>query len=129
MQVLFAEQVKMRAAMQEKEPAQSGINSEHDVNQISASMDIKTLKTELDNVKSKMVELQNDYFELQEEYKKLSTTDKSKNPSSWGINWRKIKNSFHVKHGGCETRDGQDIPTSPSRTRRRSAPRRRLSMS
>ncbi|CAJ2677057.1 unnamed protein product [Trifolium pratense] len=128
-QVLFAEQVKMRAAMQEKEPAQSGINSEHDVNQISASMDIKTLKTELENVKSNMVELQNDYFELQEEYKKLSNNDKSKNPSSWGLNWRKIKNSFHVKHAGCETRDGQDIPTSPNHTRRRSAPRRRLSTS
>jgi hypothetical protein len=97
--------------------------------QIKTKTTSKTLKTELDNVKSKMVELQNDYFELQEEYKKLSNNDKSKNPSSWGLNWRKIKNSFHVKQAGCETRDVQDIPTSPSRTRRRSAPRRRLSMS
>ncbi|GAU19103.1 hypothetical protein TSUD_79250 [Trifolium subterraneum] len=129
-QVLFAEQVKMRAAMQEKEPAHSGINSEQDVNQTSASMDIKTLKTELENVKSKMVGLQNDYFELQEEYKKLSSNDKPRNhSSSWGLNWRKIKNSFHVRTTGGETRDEQEIPTSPNHTRRRSAPKRRLSVS
>ncbi|XP_058758871.1 BTB/POZ domain-containing protein DOT3-like [Vicia villosa] len=128
-QVLFAEQVKMRAAMQEKEPAQSGINSEHEVNQTSATIDIKTLKAELENVKSKMVELQNDYFDLQEEYKKLSNKEKPKNSLSLGLNWRKIKNSFHVKPAGGETRDGQDTPASPNRSRRRSAPRRRVSTS
>ncbi|XP_004504074.1 BTB/POZ domain-containing protein DOT3 isoform X2 [Cicer arietinum] len=129
-QVLFAEQVKMRAAMQEKEPAQSGINSEHDANQTSATMDVKTLKEELDDVKSKMVELHSDYFELQQEYKKLSSNNnKSKNTSVWGLNWRKIKNSFHVKPAGNETRDGQDIPMSPDSTRRRSTTRRRVSMS
>lgn len=128
-QVLFVEQVKMRAAMQEKEPAQSGINSQQDVNQTSETIDIKTLKAELENVKSNMVELQNDYFELQEEYKKLTSNDKPKNLSGWSLNWRKIKKSFHVKPTGGETRDGQDMPTSPNHTRRRSAPRRRLSVS
>ena len=70
MQVLFSEQVKMRAAMHEKEPAQIGIQSEQEENQTSATMDIKALKAELENVKSQMVELQNDYCELQQEYKK-----------------------------------------------------------
>ncbi|KAE9602841.1 hypothetical protein Lalb_Chr12g0203841 [Lupinus albus] len=56
MKVLFSEHVKMRAAMQEKESAQSGTAE----------------REELENVKSDMVELQNDYFELQREYEKLS---------------------------------------------------------
>lgn len=127
MQVLFSEQVKMRTAMQEKEPAQSGINSEQDGNQISATMDIKTLKVELENVKSKMVELQNDYVELQQEYEKIN--NKQKNPSGWGLNWRKIKKSFHVKPTGDETRDGEDMPKSPKPTRHKGTPRRRLSAS
>lgn len=119
----------MRATMQEKEPAQSGIISEQEGNQTSATIDIKTLKAELENVKSKMVELQNDYFELQEEYKKLSNKEKPKNPLGLGINWRKIKNSFHVRPGGGETRDGRDTPASPHPSRRRSAPGRRVSAS
>lgn len=127
MQVLFSEQVKMRAAMQEKELAQSGINSEQEGNQTSATIDIKTLKTELESVKSKMVELQNDYFELQQDYEKLS--NKPKNPLGWGLNWRKIKSSFHVKPAGDETRDGQGIPKSPNPTQRKGTPRRRLFVS
>ena len=51
--------------MHEKEPAQIGIQSEQEENQTSATMDIKALKAELENVKSQMVELQNDYCELQ----------------------------------------------------------------
>ncbi|KAK7358982.1 hypothetical protein VNO77_00925 [Canavalia gladiata] len=113
-QVLFSEQIKMRAAMQEKEPAQSGIQSEQEGNQTSATMDIKTLRAELENVKSKMVELQNDYFELQHEYEKLS--NKPKNSSGWVLNWRKIKNSFHTKPAGVETEDRQDTPKSPNTT-------------
>ncbi|XP_061343678.1 BTB/POZ domain-containing protein DOT3 isoform X3 [Gastrolobium bilobum] len=126
-QVLFSEQVKMRAAMQEKEPAQNGINSEHDGNQISAALDIKSLKAELENVKSKMVELQSDYFELQQEYEKLS--NKPKNLSGWSLNWRKIKKSFHTKTAGDETENGQDIPKSSNPVRHKGTPRRRVSMS
>ncbi|KAK7318610.1 hypothetical protein RJT34_03313 [Clitoria ternatea] len=121
-QVLFSEQVKMRTAMQEKEPAQSGIQSEQEGNGTSASMDIKTLKAELENVKSKMVELQSDYFELQQEYEKLSK--KPKNSLGWTLNWRKIKNSFHTKPAGLEIGNKQDIPKSPNHTQRRGTPRR-----
>ncbi|KAK7247420.1 hypothetical protein RIF29_42303 [Crotalaria pallida] len=127
-QVLFSEQVKMRVAMQDKEPAQSGINYEQEGNETSASMDIKTLKAELENVKSNMVELQNDYFELQREYEKLS--NKPKNSSSgWSLNWRKIKNSFHAKPAGDEIGDGPDTQKSPKPIRHRGTPRTRLSMS
>ena len=113
--------------MQEKEPAQSGINSEQEENQTSATMDIKTLKAELENVKSKMTELHRDYFELQREYEKLS--NKPKNYSGWSLNWRKIKNSFHAKAVGDETGDGQDIPNSPNPIQRKGSHRRRISMS
>ncbi|XP_027365621.1 BTB/POZ domain-containing protein DOT3 isoform X1 [Abrus precatorius] len=126
-QVLFSEQIKMRAAMQEKEPAQSGIQSEQEGNQTSATMDIKALKAELESVKSKMVELQNDYFELQQEYEKLS--NKPKNSSGWTLNWRKIKNSLHIKPTGVDIGDRKDSPKSPNTTLRRGTPRRRLSMS
>ncbi|XP_020233281.1 BTB/POZ domain-containing protein DOT3 isoform X1 [Cajanus cajan] len=126
-QVLFSEQVKMRTAMQEKEPAQSGSQSEQEGNQTSATLDIKTLKTELENVKSKMVELQNDYFELQQEYEKLS--NKPKNSSGWTLHWRKIKNSLHTKPAGIEIGERQDMPKSPNRILRIINPRRRLSMS
>ncbi|RYR17546.1 hypothetical protein Ahy_B03g062259 isoform B [Arachis hypogaea] len=125
-QVLFSEQVKMRAAMQEKEQEQSGINSEQDENQTSASMDIKTLKSELEHVKSKMIELQKDYFELQREYEKLN---KPKNSTGWSLNWRKIKNSFHVKPAGDEIGDEQDVPKSPEPVQQKGTPRRRTSMS
>ncbi|ESW31651.1 hypothetical protein PHAVU_002G256200 [Phaseolus vulgaris] len=126
-QVLFSEQVKMRTAMQEKEPAQSGIQSEQEGNQTSATMDIKALKAELENVKSKMVDLQNDYFELQQEYEKLSS--KPKNSTGWTLHWRKIKNSLHTKPAGVEIGDRQDIPKSPNNILRILNPRRRLSMS
>ncbi|KAG5015613.1 hypothetical protein AAZX31_08G134100 [Glycine max] len=126
-QVLFSEQVKMRAAMHEKEPAQIGIQSEQEENQTSATMDIKALKAELENVKSQMVELQNDYCELQQEYEKLS--NKPKNSSGWSLNWRKIKNSLHTKPAGVEIGDRQDAPKSPNTILRRLNPRRRLSMS
>ncbi|XP_027918604.1 BTB/POZ domain-containing protein DOT3 isoform X2 [Vigna unguiculata] len=126
-QVLFSEQVKMRTAMQEKEPAQRGIQSEQEGNQTSASMDIKALKAELENVKSKMVDLQNDYFELQQEYEKLS--NKPKNSSGWILHWRKIKNSLHTKPAGVEIGDRQDTPKSPNTVIRILNPRRRSSMS
>ncbi|KAH1134987.1 hypothetical protein GLYMA_05G178500v4 [Glycine max] len=126
-QILFSEQVKMRAAMHEKEPAQIGIQSEQEGNHTSATMDIKALKAELENVKSQMVELQNDYCELQQEYEKLS--NKPKNSSGWSLNWRKIKNSLHTKPAGVEIGDRQDAPKSPNTILRRLNPRRRLSMS
>lgn len=127
MQVLFSEQVKIRAAMQDKEPAQSGINNEQDGIQTSANMEIKTLKAELENVKSNMVELQNDYFELQREYEKLNK--QPKNSLGWSLNWRKIKNSFHTKPAGDENGDGQDMLNTQNPIRRKGTPRTRLSMS
>ncbi|ESR41434.1 BTB/POZ domain-containing protein DOT3 [Citrus sinensis] len=100
-QVLFSEQVKMRTAMQEKEPALQCDNSEQDDTQPSTSIEIKNLREELENVKTRMAALQKDYSELQREYEKLS--NKHKIVSSWSLGWRKIKNSFHSKADADET--------------------------
>ncbi|XP_041004775.1 BTB/POZ domain-containing protein DOT3 isoform X1 [Juglans microcarpa x Juglans regia] len=117
-QVLFSEQVKMRAAMVEKEPAPSGNITEQEGNQSSTDTEIKTLKAELEIVKMTMAELQSDYSDLQREYEKRS--HKQKRVSGWSSSWRKIKNSFQAKVDGDETRDEQLRPK---------AFRRRLSLS
>lgn len=106
MQVLFSEQVKLRAAMQGKEPAASGDNSEQEVSQTSTKTEIVTLKSELENVKAKMAELQRDYSELQREYRKLN--NKQRDISVWSLSWKKIRRSalFHRKVDGAENGDG-----------------------
>ncbi|XP_048335042.2 BTB/POZ domain-containing protein DOT3 isoform X3 [Ziziphus jujuba] len=112
-QVLFSEQVKMRAAMQEKEAAPSGNNSEQEGNHSSTDMEIKTLKAELESVKMKMIELQNDYVELLQDYEKLS--NKNKHTSGWSIGWRRIKKSFHTKPDKDETGGEEQQRSNPSR--------------
>ncbi|GMI67948.1 DEFECTIVELY ORGANIZED TRIBUTARIES 3 [Hibiscus trionum] len=104
-QVLFSEQAKMRMAMQGKEPMTVGDNSEQDEPRPSTNTEIKNLRSELENVKTKMTELQNDYSELQQEYEKI--TSKHKNASGWVLNWRKIKNSFHIMAESDDNGDGQ----------------------
>lgn len=128
MQVLFSEQVKMRAVMQgkEQEREQSGNNSEKEGNQSSTEIEIKNLRAELENVNAKMAELQKDYTELQQEYEKL-LNNKQRNGSTWSSGWRKIRNPFHAKQAGDETGDGENRP-SPAR-RCKASFRRRLSMS
>ncbi|KAE7998083.1 hypothetical protein FH972_002661 [Carpinus fangiana] len=106
-QVLFSEQVKMREAMQEKEPAPSENISEQEGNQSSTVTEIKNLKAELEVVKTKMAELQSDYSDLQQEYEKRN---KPKNVSGWSFTWRKIKNSLHARVEGDETGDAQQRP-------------------
>ncbi|KAM5577248.1 BTB/POZ domain-containing protein DOT3 [Rosa sericea] len=123
-QVLFSEQVKMRTAMQEKESAPTGNNSEQEGNRSSTDAEIKNLKAELENVKIRMAELQRDYSELQQEYEKMN--NKQKIVSSWSSGWRKIKKSFHTKSEANETGEGQQRPNSIGG---RISSRQRLSMS
>ncbi|XP_021300961.1 BTB/POZ domain-containing protein DOT3 [Herrania umbratica] len=104
-QVLFSEQAKMRMAMQGKETLAREDNSEQEEHRQSTNTEIKNLKSELENVKTKMTELQNDYSDLQQEYEKIC--NKHKNASGWSLNWRKIKNSFHVKAENDDNGDGQ----------------------
>ncbi|KAK6923400.1 BTB/POZ domain [Dillenia turbinata] len=124
-QVLFAEQVKMRAALQAKESS-GGANSEQKGAWSSTEKEIKALKEELEKVKMEMAELQRDYSELQQEYEKISNTRRP--VSSWSSRWRKIKNSsfFHDKMDGEELRD---IQSTPNQVGCRVAGRRRQSIS
>lgn len=112
-QVIFSEQVKMRMAMQGKEPIQRGDNSKQEENPISTNREITTLKEELENVKMQMSQLQNDYFELQKEYENIS--NKKKTTSGWTSGWRRIKHSFHVKREGDEAVDEHERPNAPGR--------------
>ncbi|GLT43955.1 hypothetical protein SLA2020_178760 [Shorea laevis] len=124
-QVLFSEQVKMRMAMQGKEPIQRVDNYEQEENQSPTNIEIKTLKEELENVKTKMAELQDDYSELQKEYEKISKKQRNSSGAGWTLGWRKIKNSFHTKGEGDETGDGHQRPNARSSRisfRRRSSP-------
>ncbi|XVF61629.1 hypothetical protein PTKIN_Ptkin08bG0145800 [Pterospermum kingtungense] len=105
-QVLFSEQAKMRMEMQGNEPSTRGDNSEQEEHRPSTNTEIKNLKSELENIKTKMSELQNDYSHLQQEYDKICSKDK--NALSWSLNWRKIKNSFHVKEENDDIEDGQN---------------------
>ena len=94
--------------MQGEEPLTRGDNSEQEEHRPSTNTEIKNLKSELENVKTMMAELQNDYSDLQQEYEKISS--KHKSPLDWNLNWRKIKNSFHVKAESDENGDGQQRP-------------------
>ncbi|CAN1813717.1 BTB/POZ domain-containing protein DOT3 [Linum perenne] len=113
-QVLFSEQVKLRAAMQRKDPAESGNISEQEVHQTETKSEIMTLKAELENVKTRMAELQKDYLELQQEYAKLN--NKHKHTLAWG--WKRIRTSslFHRKVAvdGVETVEGRQRSHSTS---------------
>ncbi|CAN0862068.1 BTB/POZ domain-containing protein DOT3 [Linum grandiflorum] len=111
-QVLFTEQVKLRAAMQRKDSGGSGNISEQEVHQTETKSEIMTLKAELENVKTRMAELQKDYLELQHEYAKLN--NKHKNTLAWG--WKKIRTSslFHRKVDEVEIDEGRQRSNSIS---------------
>ncbi|XP_051140780.1 BTB/POZ domain-containing protein DOT3 isoform X2 [Andrographis paniculata] len=121
-QVLFSEQMKMRAAIQGRGETQT-IDS---LDQESTNKEVKALKIELDRVKMQMAELQRDYSELQQEYHKQNI--KQSNLSGWAFGWRKIRKSalFNVKVDGEEDTDGSHSrPTQ----RNRGSFRRRQSIS
>ncbi|GFY80254.1 phototropic-responsive NPH3 family protein [Actinidia rufa] len=124
MQVLLSEQIKMRAAMQGKEQAASGNNSDQEESWTSKE-EIKILKDELLKVKVEVQGLQKDYTELQRIYGNVN--NKRRSLSGWTLGWRKIKNSgfFNRKTEGDETRVEQQRSTSSGL---RVSLRRRLSM-
>jgi hypothetical protein len=126
MQVLFCEQIKIRAAMQGKEAVASGNSSEQEITQTSTKTEITTLRAELENVKTQMTELQRDYFELQHEYGKKN--NKHMNRSAWNFGWTKIRTSalFHRKSEGNLSGQVHKIPNSLGHKMNF---RRRLSMS
>lgn len=106
-QVLFAEQVKIRAVMQGKDQAGNGENIDQEHSWLSTSTEITTLRVELEKVKLQMAELQRDYSELQQNYDKLYS--KQRSLPTWSFGWKKIKNSpiFHRRTDIEESEDAQ----------------------
>lgn len=80
----------MRSAMQSKEEKIGGNTLEEDESWSSTKKEMKTLRTELEKVKEKMLELQRDYTELQTEY--IKQVNKQRSNSNWIFSWKKIKN-------------------------------------
>ncbi|CAL1399856.1 unnamed protein product [Linum trigynum] len=127
-QVLFSEQIKLRAAMQRKESAaESGNISEQETHQTETKSEIMTLKAELENVKTRMAELQKDYVELQLDYARLNN-NKQKQTVSWNLGWKRIRTSslFQRKADGEEIEEGRKRSNSTSR---KPSLRRRMSVS
>ncbi|XP_010266673.1 PREDICTED: BTB/POZ domain-containing protein DOT3 [Nelumbo nucifera] len=124
LQVLFSEQAKMRAAIEEKEPKPNmGIPEQESW---SSTKEMRSMKEELHKVKTMMAELQRDYSELQQEFEKLNI--KQRSLSRWSSKWKKLKSStfFNEKMDGEETGETQE---SQNPVGCRVNCRRRLSMS
>ncbi|OIT20760.1 PREDICTED: BTB/POZ domain-containing protein DOT3-like [Nicotiana attenuata] len=89
-QVLFSEQVKMKAAIQGKDHIPSDDESDKESSQSPSKKEVKSLKEELEKIKIQMEELQRDYSELQHDYEKVSNKNTK---TSWTFGWRKMKKS------------------------------------
>ncbi|KAG8383524.1 hypothetical protein BUALT_Bualt04G0022500 [Buddleja alternifolia] len=123
-QVLFSEQVKIRATTQGKSETEIADNSERENGGSSTAKEIKALKIELEKVKTQMAEVQRDYSELQQDYQKQHI--KHRNSSAWTNGWRKFRKSalFHAKIDGEETDENHNRKIQSRRgsfRRRRSA--------
>lgn len=126
MQVLFSVQVKMRAAMQPKDPEASTVTAEQEGDWSITKEVVKALKAELERVKMKMAELQRDYNDLQREYGNLS--NKPRNISSWSLGWKKIRKSA-VFQGKLDGEDDGEEQQRQDQAGRKVNFRRRASLS
>ncbi|KAL8127475.1 BTB/POZ domain-containing protein DOT3 isoform X1 [Apium graveolens] len=120
-QVLFAEQVKIRAVMQGKDQTGNAENMDQEHSWLSTSTEITTLRVELEKVKLQMVELQRDYSELQIDYDKLHS--KQRSVPTWSFGWKKIKKSS-IFHKSKDIEESEDVeqrspPDNRARFRRR----------
>ncbi|KAH6760159.1 Phototropic-responsive NPH3 family protein [Perilla frutescens var. hirtella] len=120
-QVLFSEQMKIKAAIQGNVQTETADKSDQESSRSSTNKEVKALKIELEKVKVQMAELQRDHSELQQEYQKQKVSQR--NSSGWTVGWRKIRKSalFNFKVDGEETDESHNRPIQ---SRRRSFPRR-----
>ncbi|KAK6150419.1 hypothetical protein DH2020_015351 [Rehmannia glutinosa] len=123
-QVLFSEQVKIRAAIQGKSQTETVENSDQETSWSSTNKDVKALKIELEKVKTQMAELQRDYLELQQENQKQNI--RPRKSSGWTLGWRKIrKSALYNLNADEETNETHNRPNQS----RRGSFRRRQSLS
>ncbi|XP_009592919.1 BTB/POZ domain-containing protein DOT3-like isoform X3 [Nicotiana tomentosiformis] len=91
LQVLFSEQVKMKAAIQGKDYIASDDESDKESSQSPSKKEVKSLKEELEKIKIQMEELQRDYSELQHDYEKVNNKNRK---TTWTFGWRKKKSAL-----------------------------------
>ncbi|KAJ0639034.1 putative BTB/POZ domain, NPH3 domain, NPH3/RPT2-like family protein [Helianthus annuus] len=107
-QVLFAEQMKLRATMTRKQEAEDHSENSSEVqedNWSSSKEEIKMLKVELEKMMTLIEELQRDYINLQQDCKKMKTNQKDL--SGWILGWKKLK-LFNGKINENENREGKE---------------------
>ncbi|KAL7143980.1 hypothetical protein ABFS83_08G227800 [Erythranthe nasuta] len=111
-QVLFAEQMKIRATVQGKSQTEIADNSDQESSWLSTNKEVKALKLELEKVKSQMAEMQRDHSDLQQERQKQNI--KQGNSSGWTIRWQRIRKSalFNLKTDGEETDEVNKRPNN-----------------
>ncbi|KAL1536725.1 BTB/POZ domain-containing protein DOT3-like isoform X1 [Salvia divinorum] len=115
-EVLFAEQMKIRAAIQGSGQTETADKSDLESNASATNKEVNTLKVELEKVKLQMAELQSDHSELQKQYKKQKT--KQRNSSAWTVGWQKIRKSalFSLKAEEEETDESRNRPKQSPRS-------------
>ncbi|KVH84374.1 BTB/POZ domain-containing protein DOT3 [Cynara cardunculus var. scolymus] len=106
MQVLFAEQVKLRATMHKNQPATNNDNLDQDDNNCSfPKEEIKMLKVEVERIMVVIEDLQRDYTNLHQNCEKMI-----KKQNGWILGWNKFKKStlFQGKLDSNENREGKE---------------------
>ncbi|CAH1427777.1 unnamed protein product [Lactuca virosa] len=107
MQVLLAEQLKLREEMHKKRLTGNDDSSEQEDDGASPKEEIKMLKVELEKMMDLIKELQKDYTNLQQDCEKMR--NKQNALSGWILGWHKIKRStlFQGRFDTNENRDGK----------------------
>ncbi|KAL0287123.1 UNVERIFIED_CONTAM: BTB/POZ domain-containing protein DOT3, partial [Sesamum angustifolium] len=115
-QVLFSEQVKIRATIQGKCQIETADNSDQESSGSSTNKEVKMLKIELEKVKMQIAELQRDYSVLQQEYQKQTT---KRNSLGWTRGWPNIRKSglFNLIIDREETDESENRPKQSRRNR------------
>ncbi|PWA98673.1 hypothetical protein CTI12_AA015450 [Artemisia annua] len=123
MQVLFAEQVKLRATMQINQQTVNADSSDQVDTCSSPKEEIKMLKQDLEKMAVLIEDLQSDYKNLQQDCENMGR--KQNALSSWILGWNKLKKStlFNVKsdsnHENREVKEKEKRMSSMLRLKRR----------
>ncbi|CAI9284595.1 unnamed protein product [Lactuca saligna] len=105
MQVLLAEQLKLREEMHKKQLAGNVDSSQQEDNCASPKEEIKMLKLEQEKMMDFIKELQTDYTNLQQDCEKMR--NKQNALSGWILGWHKIKRS-PLFQGRFDTNENRD---------------------
>lgn len=104
-QVLFSEQVKLRAIIKGKGQTETPDELDQESSWLSTNKEVGDLRKEVEKMKLQMDAMQRDHSELQHEYQKQNIG--RRNSSGWTLGWRKIRKSslFNLKVDGAVESD------------------------